>query len=253
MLEATETFRWVPPLGGVICGRCPGPAVGAGRRSRSMRSSCSRPTSAWTSRPSPHCASPTRSKREVEAAMRDFMRSRWSGTRARWRSSTRSDPAPAPPDPAPACTEEGGTSGLRYRLRRRRPRARRGSQTDMIGWLTTVTPEGQPQTFPIWFLWEDGEVARLQRPAREAERQHRGQPARLAPPQRQRQGRRHRHRRGRGPGRRRDARPSTGNPAYLRQVRGLDRASSSPRPRRWRRSTTSPLRIRPTRGRAFGA
>ena len=24
-LEATETFRWVPPLGGVICGRCPGP------------------------------------------------------------------------------------------------------------------------------------------------------------------------------------------------------------------------------------
>ena len=29
---------------------------------------------------------------------------------------------------------------------------------DMIGWLTTVTPEGQPQTFPIWFLWEDGEA-----------------------------------------------------------------------------------------------
>ena len=31
-------------------------------------------------------------------------------------------------------------------------------ETDMIGWLTTVTPEGQPQTFPIWFLWQDGEV-----------------------------------------------------------------------------------------------
>ena len=29
---------------------------------------------------------------------------------------------------------------------------------DRIGWLTTVTPEGQPQTFPIWFLWEDGEA-----------------------------------------------------------------------------------------------
>lgn len=28
-------------------------------------------------------------------------------------------------------------------------------RTDMIGWLTTVTEEGQPQTFPIWFLWED--------------------------------------------------------------------------------------------------
>ncbi len=24
-LEVTESFRWVPPLGGVICGRCPGP------------------------------------------------------------------------------------------------------------------------------------------------------------------------------------------------------------------------------------
>ncbi len=31
-------------------------------------------------------------------------------------------------------------------------------RTDMIGWLTSVTPGGQPQTFPIWFLWEDGEI-----------------------------------------------------------------------------------------------
>ncbi len=31
-------------------------------------------------------------------------------------------------------------------------------ETDMIGWLTTVTPDGQPQTFPIWFLWDAGEV-----------------------------------------------------------------------------------------------
>jgi PPOX class probable F420-dependent enzyme len=27
-----------------------------------------------------------------------------------------------------------------------------------IGWLTTVTPAGQPQSSPIWFLWEDGEI-----------------------------------------------------------------------------------------------
>jgi PPOX class probable F420-dependent enzyme len=27
-----------------------------------------------------------------------------------------------------------------------------------VAWLTTVTPGGQPQTFPIWFLWEDGEI-----------------------------------------------------------------------------------------------
>lgn len=29
---------------------------------------------------------------------------------------------------------------------------------DRIGWLTTVTPDGQPQTFPIWFLWNEGEI-----------------------------------------------------------------------------------------------
>ena len=27
MLEADEEFRWVPPLGGVLCSRCPGPPV----------------------------------------------------------------------------------------------------------------------------------------------------------------------------------------------------------------------------------
>jgi PPOX class probable F420-dependent enzyme len=31
-------------------------------------------------------------------------------------------------------------------------------ERDMIGWLTTVTPDGQPQSFPIWFLWDDGEI-----------------------------------------------------------------------------------------------
>jgi PPOX class probable F420-dependent enzyme len=36
--------------------------------------------------------------------------------------------------------------------------ARKRLKDDMVAWLTTVTPEGQPQTFPIWFLWEDGEA-----------------------------------------------------------------------------------------------
>lgn len=34
-------------------------------------------------------------------------------------------------------------------------------RTDMLAWMTSVTPEGQPQTFPIWFLWEDDGTALL--------------------------------------------------------------------------------------------
>jgi PPOX class probable F420-dependent enzyme len=33
--------------------------------------------------------------------------------------------------------------------------ARARLRSDPIGWLTTVTEAGQPQTFPIWFLWEE--------------------------------------------------------------------------------------------------
>jgi PPOX class probable F420-dependent enzyme len=29
---------------------------------------------------------------------------------------------------------------------------------DRIGWLTRVTPGGQPQTMPIWFVWQDDEL-----------------------------------------------------------------------------------------------
>jgi PPOX class probable F420-dependent enzyme len=32
-------------------------------------------------------------------------------------------------------------------------------RTELIAWLTTVTPDGQPQSMPIWFLWtDDGEI-----------------------------------------------------------------------------------------------
>jgi PPOX class probable F420-dependent enzyme len=30
--------------------------------------------------------------------------------------------------------------------------------TERIAWLTTVTPDGQPQSLPIWFLWQDGRI-----------------------------------------------------------------------------------------------
>ena len=29
---------------------------------------------------------------------------------------------------------------------------------ELMGWLTTVNPDGQPQSSPIWFLWRDGKV-----------------------------------------------------------------------------------------------
>lgn len=30
--------------------------------------------------------------------------------------------------------------------------------TEAIGWLTTVNPDGQPQSSAIWFLWRDGRI-----------------------------------------------------------------------------------------------
>ena len=29
---------------------------------------------------------------------------------------------------------------------------------ELILWLTTVSPDGQPQSSAVWFLWEDGEA-----------------------------------------------------------------------------------------------
>jgi PPOX class probable F420-dependent enzyme len=31
-------------------------------------------------------------------------------------------------------------------------------ERELIGWLTTTNPDGQPQSSPIWFLWIDDEV-----------------------------------------------------------------------------------------------
>ena len=28
----------------------------------------------------------------------------------------------------------------------------------VVGWLTTVTPDDQPQTSPVWFVWQDGRI-----------------------------------------------------------------------------------------------
>ena len=73
MLEADETFRWVPPLGGVLCGRCPGPAadrsgltLDALKLLKAYQRLDIEAIAALRLAPS--------TEREVEAAMRDFMR-----------------------------------------------------------------------------------------------------------------------------------------------------------------------------------
>ena len=73
MLEATETFRWVPPLGGVICGRCPGPPhdrTGLSLEALKLLKAYQRlDIEAIAGLRLPESA-----EREVEGAMRDFMR-----------------------------------------------------------------------------------------------------------------------------------------------------------------------------------
>lgn len=37
-------------------------------------------------------------------------------------------------------------------------RAMERLSSELIGWLTTVDPNGQPQSSAVWFLWQDDEV-----------------------------------------------------------------------------------------------
>jgi DNA repair protein RecO (recombination protein O) len=73
MLEATETFRWVPPLGGVLCQRCPGPP--AARTSLTLEAL--KVLKAYQRLDVEALAGlrvPPDVEREVEASMRDFLR-----------------------------------------------------------------------------------------------------------------------------------------------------------------------------------
>jgi DNA repair protein RecO (recombination protein O) len=72
-LEATESFRWVPPLGGVVCGRCPGPP--SERTALSL--DALKLLKAYQRLDIEAIAAlriPDAVEGEVEAAMRDFMR-----------------------------------------------------------------------------------------------------------------------------------------------------------------------------------
>jgi DNA repair protein RecO (recombination protein O) len=73
MLEATESFRWVPPLGGVVCPRCPGPP--ADRTALSLEAL--KLLKAYQRLDVEAIATLRLSdatEREVETAMREFMR-----------------------------------------------------------------------------------------------------------------------------------------------------------------------------------
>jgi PPOX class probable F420-dependent enzyme len=37
-------------------------------------------------------------------------------------------------------------------------------QEDIIGWLTTVRPSGQPDSVPVWFLWDGDTILVYSRP-----------------------------------------------------------------------------------------
>jgi PPOX class probable F420-dependent enzyme len=37
-------------------------------------------------------------------------------------------------------------------------RAFRRLQSELIAWLTTINPDGQPQASPIWFVWDGDEI-----------------------------------------------------------------------------------------------
>jgi PPOX class probable F420-dependent enzyme len=44
-------------------------------------------------------------------------------------------------------------------------RAARRLREEIIGWLTTVSPKGQPQPIPVWFLWDGaGSILLYSRP-----------------------------------------------------------------------------------------
>jgi PPOX class probable F420-dependent enzyme len=46
-------------------------------------------------------------------------------------------------------------------------RAARRLREEIIGWLTTVTPEGAPRPIPVWFLWDgDRSILLYSRPGK---------------------------------------------------------------------------------------
>jgi PPOX class probable F420-dependent enzyme len=45
------------------------------------------------------------------------------------------------------------------------PDVRERLEASLIIWMTTVAPDGQPQTSPVWYLWQDSEFLIYSLPA----------------------------------------------------------------------------------------
>jgi PPOX class probable F420-dependent enzyme len=70
---------------------------------------------------------------------------------------------------------------------------------EKIAWLTTVRSDGQPQSVPVWFLWDGESFLIYSQPDRQKLKNIGRKPARRSAPQLQRP--RRRGRKGRGDGR----------------------------------------------------
>lgn len=55
-------------------------------------------------------------------------------------------------------------------------RAERRLREEEIAWLTTVRADGQPQSVPVWFLWDDGTFLIYSQPDRQKLRNVAGNP-----------------------------------------------------------------------------
>jgi PPOX class probable F420-dependent enzyme len=49
-------------------------------------------------------------------------------------------------------------------------------RTELVVWLTTVRPDGQPQSSPVWFLWDGRDITLLSMPNADKVRNIRGNP-----------------------------------------------------------------------------
>ena len=125
MLEATESYRWVPPLGGVLCGRCPGPPA---RTGRALSLEALKLLKAYQRLDIEALAAlrlAEAREREVEGAMREFMRVALERDPRSLAFLDEVRSTPMPRAPAPALTRQGGhTRGLRHGIRHRTPCAR---------------------------------------------------------------------------------------------------------------------------------